>query len=187
MVLVPADALGATLIVSVADAELPDGTAIGLVLNAEKETPMGAEPVTDSVTGPEKLSCEVPVIVTIPEPPWGIEIVGVALRVKSGVVGVSLPTLFAPVSKNQMFPEGSTTRSCGCVMLPIDHSVNCPLGAPTLGVLVGVATLVETADGGRAAAVTVPVVPQQGDVDGVAATTLPPADGSSSATFPFPA
>jgi hypothetical protein len=140
MVLVPTDALGATLTVSVAPKEPPDGTAIGLVLKAEKDTPVGGEPVTDSATGPEKLSSEVPVIVTMPEPPCAIEIVGVALRVKSGVFGVSLPTLFACVSKNQTFPEESTTMSCGCVMLPIDHSVNCPLGAPTLGVLVGAAT-----------------------------------------------
>jgi len=138
MVLVPTDALGATLIVSVAPKEPPDGTTIGLVLKAEKETPVGTEPVTDSATEPEKLCSEVPVMVTIPEPPCAIEIVGVAPRLKSGVVGVSLPTLFAPDSKNQTFPEESTFRSCGCVMLPIDHSVNCPLGAPTLGVLVGV-------------------------------------------------
>ena len=140
MVLVPTAALAATFIVSVADAELPDGTVIGLVLKAEKDTPDGAEPVTDSATGPEKLSSEVQVIVTIPEPPCAIEIVGVELRVKSGLVGVSSATLFAPASKNQTFPEESTTRSCGCVMLPIDHSVNCPLGAPTLGVLVGATT-----------------------------------------------
>jgi hypothetical protein len=85
MVLVPTDALGATLIVSVADKEPPEGTAIGLGLKAEKDTPAGTEPVTDSATEPEKLSNEVPVIVTMPDPPCGIEIVGGAgLRVKSG-------------------------------------------------------------------------------------------------------
>ena len=85
MALVPTDALGATLIPKVAEALLPDGIEIGLGLKAEKVTPVGTEPVTDSVTGPEKLSCEVPVIVTVPEPPCGIEIVpSDGARVKSG-------------------------------------------------------------------------------------------------------
>ncbi len=67
--LVPTGAPGATLTPKLAEALPPDGIEIGLGLNAEKVTPDGTEPVTDSVTGPEKLSCELPVIVTVPEPP----------------------------------------------------------------------------------------------------------------------
>jgi len=187
MVLVPTGALEARSIVRLAEALPPEGTEIGLGLNAEKLTPVGTEPVTDKATGPEKLSCEVPVIVTIPEPPCGIEIVGGdGLRLKSGEVGVSSATLFAPDSKTHMLPDESTTTSCGCVLLPIGHSVNCPFGVPTLGALVGATTFVETV-AGSAAAVTDTGPPPEGDVVGVAGTTVPPAEGSSSATFPFPA
>lgn len=69
MVLVPTGASGARLTVRVAEALPPEGTEIGLGLNAEKLTPVGTEPVTDKATGPEKLNSEVLVIVTIPEPP----------------------------------------------------------------------------------------------------------------------
>lgn len=65
--------------------------------------------------------------------------------------------------------------------------MNCPFGAPTLGALAGATTFVETAVGGRTAAVTATGPPPEGEVTGVAETTEPPADGSSSATFPFPA
>lgn len=188
MGLVARGASEARLTVRVAEALPPDGTEIGLGLNAEKLTPVGTEPVTDRATGPEKLSCELPVIVTMPEPPCGIEIVGGdGLRLKSGALGVSSATLFVPDSKTQTLPEESTTTSCGCVWLPIDHSVNCPFGTPTLGALVGATTFVMTVVGGRAAAVTATGTPPQGDVVGVAGTTVPPADGSSSATFPLPA
>ena len=99
-----------------AEALLPDGTEMGLGLKAEKLTPAGTEPVTDSVTGPEKPSREVPVIVSMPEPPCGTETVaGEGLRLKSGVVGDSSATLFAPASRIQTLPEESTTTSCGCV------------------------------------------------------------------------
>jgi hypothetical protein len=52
-VLVPVEALPATLIVSVADAVPPEGILIGFGLKDEKDTPDGTEPVIDSVTGPE--------------------------------------------------------------------------------------------------------------------------------------
>jgi hypothetical protein len=82
--LVPGVALAATLIVSVADADPPDEIEIGLGLK-ENVTPVGTEPVADSVTGPEKLSIELPVTVTVPEPPCGIVTVpGATLRLKSG-------------------------------------------------------------------------------------------------------
>lgn len=187
IVLVPTEVLDATLIPKVAGALPPDGMEIGLGLKAEKVTPVGAEPVTDSVTGPEKLSCEFPVIVTVPEPPCGIEIVGAdGLRLKSGAVGVSSATLFAPDSKTHMLPDESTTTSCGCVLLPIGHSVNCPFGTPTLGALVGATTFVETTAGFVAAEIATGA-PPEADMAGAAAMTVPPADGSSSATFPFPA
>jgi hypothetical protein len=53
MVLVPVDALPATLIVSVDDTVPPDGMLIGLGLKVEKVTPDGTEPVIDNVTAPE--------------------------------------------------------------------------------------------------------------------------------------
>jgi hypothetical protein len=52
IVLVPVAALPATLIVNVATAVPPEGTLIGLGLNAEKVTPEGTEPVIESVTPP---------------------------------------------------------------------------------------------------------------------------------------
>ena len=55
--------------VKAAEAVPPDGTDTGLGLNVEKVTPVGTDPVTENVTGPEKPSCELPVIVTLPEPP----------------------------------------------------------------------------------------------------------------------
>ncbi len=63
IVLVPGVALAATFTVKVAAALPPDGTEIGLGLKTEKVTPAGTEPVTESVTGPEKPSWELPVIV----------------------------------------------------------------------------------------------------------------------------
>jgi len=57
------------LTVKAAEAVPPDGTDTGLGLNVEKVTPVGTDPVTENVTGPEKPSCELPVIVTLPEPP----------------------------------------------------------------------------------------------------------------------
>jgi hypothetical protein len=51
-------------------------------------------------------------MLSVPEAPWATEIVGVeGLMVKSGVVGVSLPTLFVPLSSNQILPEESITTS----------------------------------------------------------------------------
>lgn len=187
MILVPTAALGSTVTVRLAEALPPDEIEMGFGLKAEKLTPAGTGPVTESATGPAKLSSEVPVIVTMLELPCAIEIVGVAVSVKSGAVGVSSATLFDPASKTQTFPEESTTTSCGCVWLPIDHSVNCPFGAPTLGALAGATTFVETAVGGRTAAVTPTGPPPEAEVAGAAPTTDPPADWSSSAILPFPA
>jgi hypothetical protein len=53
---VPTAALGPTLTVKLEEAVPPDGTEIGLGLKAEKVTPEGTEPVTERVTGPEKLN-----------------------------------------------------------------------------------------------------------------------------------
>jgi hypothetical protein len=69
MPFVPGGASEATLIVRVAEVLPPEGSDIGLGLNTEKLTPVGTDPVTESATEPEKLSCETPVIVTVPEPP----------------------------------------------------------------------------------------------------------------------
>jgi hypothetical protein len=116
MVVVPTGTLAPTLMVRVAEALPLDGTEMGFGLKAEKVTPAGTEPVTESATGPEKPSWEVPVIVTMPEPPCGTETVGgEGLRVKSEAVGDSSATLFAPASRIQTLPEESTTTSCGCV------------------------------------------------------------------------
>jgi hypothetical protein len=69
IVLVPTEALGSTLTVRLAEAVPPDGTEIGFGLNVENVTPVGTDPVTDNVTGPEKPSSEVPVKVILPDPP----------------------------------------------------------------------------------------------------------------------
>jgi hypothetical protein len=69
MVLEPTEAEEPTFTIREADAVPPDGTEIGLGLNDENVTPAGTDPVTDKVTGPEKPSWDVPVIVILPEPP----------------------------------------------------------------------------------------------------------------------
>ena len=112
IVLVPGVALPATLIVRVVEAEPADGTAIGLVLKVENDTPAGTEPVTDNVTGPTKLRMELPVTLTLPDPPCRIETVpGDTLRLKSGLESVSLATLLAFVSRVHAVPDESTTTS----------------------------------------------------------------------------
>jgi hypothetical protein len=185
--LVPGAASEAMLTARLAEAVPPEGIEIGLGSNTEKPTPVGTDPVTESATVPEKLSCETPVIVTVPEPPWATEIVeGEALRLKSGTVGTNSASLFAPLSKTQMLPDESTTTSCGWVLVPIENSVNCPFSAPILGALVGETTFDETTAPLAAAEIARAASPE-GDVTGAAATTEPPAEGSSSATFPFPA
>ncbi len=109
---VPVGAAAATFTVNEAEAVPPEGREIGFGLNVEKVTPLGTEPVTDKVTAPAKLNNELPMTVTPADPPCAIEIVGVVtLRLKSGVVGVSSPTLFVPLSRNQMFPEASAATS----------------------------------------------------------------------------
>jgi hypothetical protein len=122
---VPVGAAAATFTVNAEGAFPPEGIEIGFGLNVEKVTPLGTDPVTDKVTDPEKLNSEFPTTVTPVEPPCGIEIVGVVtLRLKSAVVGVSSPTLFVPLSRNQMFPDASAATSCGWLPLPVGHSVN---------------------------------------------------------------
>jgi hypothetical protein len=104
----------ATFTVKVADVEPPDGIVTGFGLKLEKVTSGGTEPVMESVTGPEYPSTEVPVMVTVAEPPCGIERVpGDAFRLKSGVEIVSLATLLIEDSRIQTFPEASTATSCG--------------------------------------------------------------------------
>jgi len=81
IVLVPTGALEAILMLNVVVALPPEGIEIGFGLNVEKVTPAGTTPVTDNVTGPKKEFSDIPVIVTMPEPPCGIEIVdGAELR-----------------------------------------------------------------------------------------------------------
>ena len=53
MVLVPAKAIGETLIVRIAEALPPLGTEIGLGTKLENVIPEGTDPVVDSVTEPE--------------------------------------------------------------------------------------------------------------------------------------
>jgi len=138
IVLTPGVALPATLIVSVAEAEPPDGIMIGFGLKVENVTPAGTEPVTDRVTGPVKLRIELLVMVTLPEPPWGIVTVpGAALRLKSGWVSVSFAILLPLDSAIQTAPLESTTRSCGPLVGSNDHSVKEPLVTPVLALDVG--------------------------------------------------
>lgn len=185
MGLIATVALAATLIVRVADALPPDGTEIGLVLKAEKVTPAGTAPVGVSVTGPEKPDCEVPVIVTVPEPPCGIETVGaLGLRVKSGAVGVSLAILFAPLSAIQMLPAESATTSCG-LLLPTDHSVNWPFIDPVLGLLSGATASAAAATGAESVGVIGTEPTPAATTVGAAPITVPPADGSSTAILPL--
>jgi hypothetical protein len=69
IVLDPVDTPIPTLTARMEDADPPEGTMIGFGLKLEKVTPAGTEPVVESVTGPEYPEIEVPVIVTVPEPP----------------------------------------------------------------------------------------------------------------------
>jgi hypothetical protein len=185
MGLVATIALGATLIVRVAEALPPDGIGIGLVVKAEKVTPAGTAPVGESVTGPEKPDCEVPVIVTVPESPCGIETVGeLGLRVKSGAVGVSLAILFAPLSAIQTLPAESAITSCG-KLLPTDHSVNWPFVDPVLGLLAGVTGPGAAATGAESVGVIRTEPTPAATTVGAAPTTVPPADGSSTAILPL--
>jgi hypothetical protein len=175
----PSEAPDPTEIPRLAEAEPPDGIEIGLGLKVENVTPAGTAPVTDNVTGPEKLSIELPVIVTVPEAPCGIEIVGgVGLRPKSGAVGVSLASLFVPLSAIHTLLAASTTTSCG-ELLPTDHSVNWPLGAPMLVLLIGVAVPVVGPTGAETAGVIGPDPTPAATTVGAAPFTVPPADGSS--------
>jgi hypothetical protein len=124
IILVLGVALDATLIPRVAETDPPEGIMIGLGVKVENVTPAGTEPVTDSVTGPEKLRMELPVTATLPEAPCAIVTVpGDALRPKSGVESVSFATLLVPDSSIQTFPEESTLTSCG-VLAGSVHSVN---------------------------------------------------------------
>jgi hypothetical protein len=109
----PAGTPGAMVTTSAAEAVPPDGTLIGLGVNFEKLSP-GRELVAASVTAPEYSVIDVPVIVTLPELPAVMETVpGVALRPKSGVMGVILAILFAPDSMTHVLPDESTSTSFG--------------------------------------------------------------------------
>jgi len=85
-----------------------------------------------------------------------------------------------------MVPEESAITSCGWLPLPSENSVNCPSADPELGVVVGVAEFVETLT-----VVDTAVIDDDGGLDGEVLgedeTTFPPPDGSTEATFPFPA
>jgi hypothetical protein len=107
----PTGAPGATLIVNATEAVPPDGILIGLGVKLEKLTP-GEELVTASVTAPEYPVIDVPMTVTPPELPSGIETVPAgALRPKSGVMAVILAILFVPDSITQVLPDESTITS----------------------------------------------------------------------------
>ena len=149
----------ATVIPKVAEPEPPAGIVNGLGLKLENVTPVGIDPVTESVTGPEKDRIDVPMIATLPEPPCGIEIVpGDATRPKSGVESVSFAILFVPGSNVQSFPELSAITSCGVLPGKV-HSVNWLVVDPIFALVDGATTFVATVTG---PAVDVTIAPDMG-------------------------
>jgi hypothetical protein len=169
----------ATVIPKVAEPGPPAGIVNGLGLKLENVTPVGIDPVTESVTGPEKDRIDVPVIATVPEPPCGIEIVpGDATRPKSGVESVSFAILFVPASNIQSFPELSAITSCGVLPGKV-HSVNWLVVDPIFALVDGATTFVATATGPVVDVTRAPNTGVNGVVVDKADVTEPPAEGSS--------
>ena len=110
----PVEAVGVVPITKF-DVEFPpDGGVIGE--GRTIWTPAGAAPTheLERATATLKPFTEATVHVLVPLPPCATVIDdGAHPIVKSGVIGESLATLFTPDSSIQVFPEESTTTSCG--------------------------------------------------------------------------
>jgi hypothetical protein len=98
---------------------------------------------------------------------------------------VSLPSLLAVDSRNQVVPDESTMTSCGSLFAANVHSVNCPVVVPMLVLLDGATTLVATGRGPDVEGTTALNTDAEGTLVGTTAPVdVPPADGSNTAIFP---
>ena len=110
----PVEAPASAVIVASDVAVPPDGGVMGD--GSVVVTPAGAPPNHEPERATAELNplSEVTVHVLVPLPPCvTVTGDGAQLMVKSGVIGESLAILFTPDSSIHVFPEPSTTTSCG--------------------------------------------------------------------------